>query len=137
MSLRGRTVLTLGLLLLYWLAFVWLGIDWAHNPGFVMHRETVPYPVRDVVIVSGFVALLVAALGLVLLWPSSWNRWARVGLIVVYVMFLLFLLTAGMVTDMPGIFYVLPAFARATLVLLGALGLWRAGSGVRSSPSVV
>ena len=131
--LRVRTALPLGLLVLYWLAFVWLGIERAHNPGYVMHPETVPYPVRDVVVVSVFLGLLVAALGLFLRMPTSWNRWARVAFRAAYVLLLVFLLMMGMVTDMPGIVYVPPIFALATLRLLGAFGLWRAGTWALSS----
>ncbi len=125
MRVRTHTGVTIGLLFLYWLVFVWLAVDWAHNPGYVMNRENVPYPVRDVVFVSGFVGLLVGALGLFLLWPKNWKRWARTGLCVAYVLVLVFLVLSGEVTDMPGIVYVPPAFAFYTLLLIGAFGLWR------------
>jgi len=101
-----------------------------------MHPERLPHPVRDVVSVSIVVGLLVAALGWLVLWPISWQRSARSGLMVGYVLVLVVFLMTGMVTDLAGIAYVLPVFAFATLLLLGARALWRVGRRDRASPIV-
>lgn len=113
------------LLLVYWLAFVWVAIGAGHDPGFVMHPEAIPYPVVGVVVLCVVLAMLVALLGLVLRPPTTWRRWPRIALRTSYVFLLMVLMLPAGVTDLPGITYVPARFSMATLLVLSVWALYR------------
>ena len=114
------------LLFVYWLAFVWVAIGAGHNPGFVMHPETVPYPFRSVAILCVFPRGTRDAvrLGAPNLRPGGRaGRYHRPShLIHPSLLHRALILPAG-ITDMAGIFYVPAEFSLATLLLLAVWAL--------------
>ena len=119
MPLTSSRLRAHGWLVLYWIVFAYATIVAGRDPGFVPHREAVPYPLKDVVFLCVVLALLVSLLSFVLQPPTRWPRWSQVLVRVVYVALLFCMLAPCMVTDMPGVVYVPGFFAFATLILLG------------------
>jgi hypothetical protein len=116
------------LLSAYWLAFVRIAIEAGHNPGFVSHFETAPYPTQGAVVLCVVLAMLVASLGVVLRPPTRWRRWLRLVIRALYVgIFIVLTLPAG-ATDLAGIYYVPAIFSLATFLVLAVGTVWRVGA---------
>jgi len=108
---------------LYWLGFVLVALDWGRHPGFVRDPELQPYPWLAVLVVSAILALFTAWLRAVMRPFTAGRAWVRWVSVVVFVVVLLYLVPWLIVTDGPGVAYVLPLFALVTLLVLLGRGL--------------
>ena len=119
-------------LVLYWLAFVALAVDFGQYPGYVPNPELQPYPWKAVMLTCALLAVAVAILYAILR-PVTFHRsWGRLGLALLYAAVLFVAGAATFVTDQPGYYYVPAYFAAATLlglvvfaISLGLSSLWQ------------
>ena len=118
-------------LLVYWLMFALITLQWAQYPGFSIHPEQWRYPWRGVVEMSAFLAVLVGLLHLILRPVTFHHSWGRLfGALLYATVLLLGLGAASLRTDMPGhdyvpgLFSVVTMVGMLTLALIEAVGAW-------------
>jgi hypothetical protein len=106
----------------YRLVFVALTLDAARSPGFVPHRETVPYPWAPALLTCALLGAQTAALNAVL-GPSSANQsWKRVASASTLALLFAALSVVTMVTDMPGYYYTPGLFALTNMFVVPMVG---------------
>jgi hypothetical protein len=111
-------------LLVYWLCFALLVVDWAQYPGYVSNPELRPYPWKAVALTCTLLAVAVAILYTILR-PVTFHRsWGRLGSALLYAAAMFVAGAATFVTDQPGYYYVPAYFAAATLLGLTLLAVW-------------
>ena len=101
----------------YWLLFAALLSRFARSPGFVMHRELVPYPWKTVGGELLLLALLTAWLVRLVRWPARRGvRWSAE--LIILAAGLLLLASSFLVKDLPGDNYGVAWFAVVSLIVL-------------------
>lgn len=110
-------------LLVYWLAFVALAVDFGKYPGLVAQPELQPYPWKAVVVTSVLLAAAAAVLYAILRPVTFRGSWGRLSLALLYAVVLFVVGAVTFITDQPGYYYVPAYFAATTLLGLGCICL--------------
>ena len=112
-------------LLLYWLVFVYIASNAAHDPGFVRYPKSASYPWGGLCFTVILLGVGCAILNAILQPASERTSWRRLGIALLFALGISTICMLTMVTDMPGLYYVPTYFSFSTLLILSLYALAR------------